>query len=74
MPVTEDKAMAYVVALTRDKLRVASGKHHLAGTRMAQIKAGMAGEPLTRLTQLKKGLARPEAVNEKDRLRRKPVK
>ncbi len=52
--------MAYVVALTRDKLRVASVKHHLAGMRIAQIKAGMAAPDwgaMARLTQLRKGLA-----------------
>ena len=77
LPVTEDKAMAYVVALTRDGLTVASVKHHLAGMRMAQIKAGMAAPDwgaMARLTQLRKGLARLEAVGKKDRLRREPVK
>ena len=77
LPVTEDKAMAYVVALTRDRLRVASVKHHLAGMRMAQIKAGMAAPDwgaMARLTQLRKGLARLEAVGEKDKLRGEPVK
>ncbi len=43
--VTENKAMAYVVALTRDGLRVASVKHHLAGTRMAQVWPPQTGEP-----------------------------
>ena len=42
LPVTEDTAMAYVVALVREGLRVKTVKYHLAGLRMAQIKAGMA--------------------------------
>ena len=43
LPITEDKAMAYVVTLTREGLRVGTVKYHLASIRMAQIKAGMAG-------------------------------
>ena len=77
LPITEDKAMAYVVTLTREGLRVGTVKYHLASIRMAQIKAGMAGPDwgaMARLTQLRKGLARLEVVGEKDRLRREPVK
>ena len=43
LPITEEKAMAYVITLTREGLRVGKVKYHLASIRMAQIKAGMAG-------------------------------
>ena len=77
LPVTEDTAMAYVVALVRDGMRVKTVKYHLAGLRMAQIKAGMAAPEwgaMSRLAQLRKGLARIEALGEKEKLRREPVK
>ncbi len=77
LPVTEDKAMAYVVALTRDGLKVGTVKYHLASLRMAQIKAGMAAPEwgaMARLAQLRKGLARLEVVDGSDRLCREPVK
>ncbi len=70
-------AGAYVVALVRDGLRVKTVKYHLAGLRMAQIKAGMAAPEwgaMSRLAQLRKGLARIEALGEKEKLRREPVK
>ena len=77
LPVTEDTAMAYMVALVQEGLRVKTVKYHLAELRMAQIKAGMATPEwgaMSRLAQLRKGLARIEALGEKEKLRREPVK
>jgi len=77
LPITEDKAMAYVVTLAREGLKAGTMKYHLAGMRMAQIKAGMAAlawGDMSRLTQLRKGLARMEVARKRDDLRREPVK
>ena len=77
LPIMEDKAMAYVVTLAREGLKAGTVKYHLAGMRMAQIKAGMAAPDwgtMDRLTQLRKGLARMELVGKRDNLRREPVK
>ncbi len=57
--------------------RGAEGWDHLAGLRMAQIKAGMRApdwSTMDRLAQLRKGLARMEAVGGRVTLVRKPVK
>ncbi len=77
LPISEDKATAYVVTLARGGLKCGSIKYHLAGIRMAQMKAGMATPSWNtggRLAQVRKGLARMEAVDKKDSLRREPVK
>ncbi len=77
LPVTEDKATTYVLVLARDGLRAETVKHHLAGLRMAQIKAGMAAPEwgiMARLVQLRKGLARLEVKKDRDILCREPVK
>ncbi len=77
LPVSEDKATAYVVTLAKEGLKGGAVKYHLAGIRWAQIKAGL-GAPqwsaMTRLAQVRKGLARMEVVGEKDRLKRGPVR
>ncbi len=76
LPVTEELAMGYVVALARDGLQTETVKYHLAGLRRAQIKAGMAPPEwgvMARLVMLRKGLARVEATGEKEKLRREPV-
>ncbi len=77
LPVTEDKAMAYVAVLAREGLKAGTVKYHLAGLRMAQIKAGMRApdwSTMDRLAQLRKGLARMEAVGGRVTLVREPVK
>ncbi len=77
LPVTEDKAMAYVAVLVRAGLKAGTVKYHLAGLRMAQIKAGMRApdwSTMDRLAQLRKGLARMEAVGGRVTLVREPVK
>ncbi len=77
LPITEEKATAYVVTLARDGLKSGAIKYHLAGIRMAQVKAGMAApcwSAMDRLAQVRKGLARMEATNGKERLRREPVR
>lgn len=76
LPIVEDVAMAYVISLVREGLQVKTVKHHLAGIRMAHIKAGMSApewSSMSRLAQLRKGLARVEAVGDKDKLVREPV-
>ncbi len=77
LPVTEDKALAYVAVLAGEGLKAGTVKYHLAGLRMAQIKAGMRApdwSTMDRLTQLKKGLARMEAVGGGSPQAREPVK
>ena len=42
LPISEDAAIAYVIALMRESLQVKTVKHHLTGVKMAHIKARMA--------------------------------
>ncbi len=77
LPVTEDKALAYVALLAKQGMKKGTVKYHLAGLRMAQIKAGMRApdwSEMDRLTQLKKGLARLEAVGGNRGHAREPVR
>ncbi len=46
LPITEDKAIAYVVTLAGEGIQAATVKYHLAGLRQAQIKAGSASAKL----------------------------
>ncbi len=76
LPVTEEKAVAYVAVLARDGLKDTTIKHHLAALRMAHIKAGLPAPDwgaMCRLAQLRKGLVRMEVVGGKDALVREPV-
>lgn len=75
LPITEEKAMGYVVILACEGLQ-GTVKQHLAGLRQA-LKAGLAApvwSDMARLAQIRKGIARNEAVNGKEKLQRYPVK
>ncbi len=77
LPVTEAKATGYVVTLTCEGLQAGSIKHHLAGLRQGQVKAGLPApmwKDMAKLEQIRKGIARNSAINGKEALQRDPVK
>ncbi len=66
-----------MVTLACEGLQAGSIKHHLAGLRQAQVKAGMPGpawSDMAKLNQIRKGIARNGAVNGKEKLQRDSVK
>ncbi len=76
LPVTEDKAIAYVATLACEGMQAATVKYHLAGLRQAQIKAGLLAPDwgaMARLSQIRTGLARHRAVHGSAQLQRDPV-
>ncbi len=56
LPVTEEKAIGYVVSLAAEGVQAATIKYHLAGIRQAQVKAGL-GAPdwgaMAKLSQIR---------------------
>ncbi len=77
LPVTEEKAVGYVVTLACEGVKPAKVKYHLAGLRQAHIKAGQTPpdwSKMARLSQTKRGLERLEVVNGAGRLQRHPVR
>lgn len=77
LPITEEKATAYVVELCCSGVRQGTIKQHLAGLRQAQITKGgpaPAWKDMARLAQIRKGAARVEAMRGCQTLQRYPVK
>ncbi len=65
LPVTEEKAVAYVTMLAEEGLQAATVNYHLAGLRQAHIKAGIQVPKwgtMAKLAQLRKGIARRRAM------------
>lgn len=65
LPVTEEKAITYVVLLAQEGMQAATVKYHLAGLRQAQIKAGLQAPDwgaMARLCQIRTGIARLRAT------------
>ncbi len=76
LPVSEDKAVAYVVTLAGEGLQAATVKYHLAGLRQVQIKAGLSAPvwgAMARLSQIRVGIARYRVVQGDKKLERNPV-
>ncbi len=66
LPVTEERAIGYVVTLACDGMKDSTVRHHLAGLRQGHLRAGLPapnwGE-MARLGQIRKGLARHAATH-----------
>lgn len=76
LPVTEEKAIGYVVTLACEGVKDSTVRHHLAGLRQAHLRAGLSapswGE-MARLAQIRKGLSRYRAIQEDSGPSRYPV-
>lgn len=77
LPVTEEKAVPYVMSLAKDGLKDGAVKYHLAALRMAHIKAGLRApvwSEMGRLGQLRKGLIQKSVVDGEKGLVRNPIR
>ncbi len=72
LPVTEEKAIGYVVALASD----GTVRHHMAGLRQAHLRAGLPApvwRDMAKLGQIRKGMARRRAIQGVVGLQRDPL-
>ncbi len=76
LPVTEERAIGYVVTLACQGVKDGTVRHHLAGLRQAHLRAGLPApnwSEMARLGQIRKGLTRQRAVQGQKGLERDPV-
>lgn len=77
LPVTEEKAIGYVVTLACGGVKDGTVRHHLAGLRQAHLRAGLSAPNwggMARLGQIRKGLSRFRATQEDSGMARDPVR
>ncbi len=77
LPVTEEKAIGYVVTLACQGVKDETVRHHLVGLRQAHLRAGLPApnwSEMARLGQIRKGLTRNRAIQGGNGLVRDPVR